>query len=230
MSLKTVDPRHQDLGEFFLMTREELSAPTIPHIRLASLVATEVRKSVPTPHIGSTPAIESHHAAFTVAARSLPAPDSPPNSSPTSPPIHSSGQPMVSVPIDSSIDSPIDSDVRFVTRASRNQPSLEEMALQAFVPGQSPLLSPAATPASQAKPKDYPYWVVALVQVVIGTLLVILVVKFANLVRESSDFAPRQVLVPDPSDSSQVSERSRISLLGQSETSRQTKPFHPYGF
>jgi hypothetical protein len=229
MSLKTADPRHQDLGEFFPMTRDELSVPTIPHIRLATPVATDFRKSVSAPHIGMTPATEPHHAAFTVAARSLSVPDSTLNSSiGTSSPIPSSGQPLVPVPIDS--------DVCFVTRASRNQPSLEEMARQAFAPGQSPLLSPGAapavqvTPATQAKSKDYPYWVVALVQVVIGTLLVILVVKFANLMRESSEYAPRQVLAPNPSDSSRTSERSRVSLLGQSDTSRQTKPFQPYGF
>ncbi|MDP1563631.1 MAG: hypothetical protein Q8M16_19805 [Pirellulaceae bacterium] len=205
------------------MTRDELNVPGIPHIRLSAIDATDSVTRIPSPHVVAWNDSQTHTAGFTVATRSMPVPEIPVAESPV-PQVNSSG---FSVPVESQVET----DVRFVTRSSAKQPSLEEMALQAFHPGQSPLIGGVPSHSNIAKKgSDYPYWVVACVQIVIGTLLIILVVKFANLVRESTDFAPREVRMRTQPASSLEAERSRVSLLGLSEPSRQSTPFRPYGF
>lgn len=223
MSLKTTEPRHRNSLDYFPMTRDELDVPGIPHIRLSAIDTTDSITRIPSPHIASRNDSQTHTAGFTVATRSTPVPQIPiPESTVTQ-----IGSSVFPAPV----ESPLETDVRFVTRSRGKQPSLEEMALQAFPPGQSPLNGGVSSPSNIAKKgKDYPYWLVACVQIVIGTLLVILVVKFANLVRESTDFAPREVRMLTSPDSRLDSERSRVSLLGHSEPSRQSTPFRPHGF
>lgn len=223
MSLKTTEPRHRNSLEYFPMTRDELDVPGIPHIRLAPIDSTDSVTRVPSPHIASRSDSQPHAAGFTVATRSTPGRQIPVQEST----VTQIGASVFPVPVESALET----DVRFVTRSRAKQPSLEEMALQAFAPGQSPLNGGVPSPSNIAtKGKDYPYWLVACVQIVIGTLLVILLVKFANVVRASTDFAPREVRIHTSPDSSFDSERSRVSLLGHREPSRQSTPFRPHGF
>lgn len=113
---------------------------------------------------------------------------------------------------------PAGPDVRFVSRAEASgSPSLAEMAAAAFPPGKLPWdINSAATPnqpptrssawfagdldlatsvaaatrLSRTVPANYPYWLVALIQILVGTMLVIMVVRFANSKRESAASPP----------------------------------------
>lgn len=111
-------------------------------------------------------------------------------------------------------NAPTGPDVCFAARVTTQpSPSLAEMAAVAFPPGQIPWEShsvgprsrpqdgaaalssggvdlatslAAATRRSRTTSASYPYWLVALIQIFIGTMLVIMVVKFANTQRESA--------------------------------------------
>ncbi len=222
------------------MPREELEVPGIPHFRVSAEVALDSPPLIPSPHIDLRTKSESESASFTIATRSLTVPNqatvpnNPTHGSPFTAPIVQPVSPVPETDIPAVATEPPNkrahADVRFVANAFVLNPTLEEMAREAFPPGQSPLSVLPSENANEAKANDYPYWVVALVQIAIGTLLVILVVKFANIVRESTDFTPRQVLVPARPDSRFASESSRVSLLGNSKTSGNATPLRPYGF
>lgn len=231
MLLKSTDRCNPNIRAYYPMSREELDVPAIPHFRVSAEMASDAPFPIPAPHMrGSSP---SQSASFTIASRLLPVPISPSHGSSATPVEQSDGRfPPIGTPDLTSkpTNAPSNTDVRFAPKASIHNPTLEEMARDAFPPGQSPLSGLPSDNATESKANDYPYWVVALVQIAIGTLLVILVVKFANVVRESTDFAPRQVLVPAQPDSSFASGSSRVSLLGNSKTSGQATPLRPYGF
>ncbi len=72
----------------------------------------------------------------------------------------------------------------------------------------------AATRRSRQAAGDYPYWIVALIQILIGTILVIMVVNFANSRRETAATAAPPAAQTAPAESG-----LRISWLG-----RQTPP------
>jgi hypothetical protein len=72
----------------------------------------------------------------------------------------------------------------------------------------------AATRRSRQAAGDYPYWIVALIQILIGTILVIMVVNFANARRETAATAAPPAAQTEPAESG-----LRISWLG-----RQTPP------
>jgi hypothetical protein len=68
-------------------------------------------------------------------------------------------------------------------------------------------------------PSAYPYWLVALVQIILGTLLVILLVKFTQLIKDSSQ-SPSQSRASVAPDAGPW--QPRISLLGKAD-----QPSHP---
>lgn len=237
MTTKTATSRNHNLSEFFPMTREELAVPSIPHIRLTAPEAPENRGSIPTPHAGNWATSPVYTTAFTVAARSSTASNQADTTHSSAVPVPAPSVPaparlpqptrIESIPV---ATSPIGSDVRFVTRSRPGQPTLEEMAREAFSPGESPFVGTSDKSDLATQTREYPYWAVALVQIAIGTLLVILVVKFANLMRESTDFAPQQVLTPAAANSNVSSDHSRVTYLDPSESSHPPTPSRPNGF
>jgi hypothetical protein len=122
------------------------------------------------------------------------------------------------------------SDVRFATRNMSNGRGLAEMTPAELRSAPSLSLASSEPSTSQSKRDDYPYWVVALIQIVIGTIFVILVVKFATLIRESTESPSRQVLVPTPSDEPAPSVISQVSWLGNSQTSTSSLQSPANGF
>jgi hypothetical protein len=232
MTTKTATSRNQNLSEFFPMTREELAITSIPHIRLAAPEAPENRGSIPTPHAGNWATSQGYTTAFTVAARSGTASNQADNTHSSAVPVPAPSRSPQSARIESIpvMTSPIGSDVRFVTRSRPGQPTLEEMAREAFSPGESPFIGTSDKSGLATQTREYPYWAVALVQIAIGTLLVILVVKFANLMRESTDFAPQQVLTPAAANSNVSSDHSQVTYLDPSESIHPPTPSRPNGF
>lgn len=229
------------IDDYFPLTREQLQAPAIPRVRLSLGPAPPTSASAPSP-AALTP--HAREITIAARSRATPqagttAPASPSHSSPTTAirvdaaATGHLGAAHAGFP-----------DVRFAPRTTEPaSPSLAEMAAVAFPPGQVPwAASPAesqakpqtdepthgaftwggdlsialaaATRRSRQASGDYPYWVVALIQILIGTILVIMVVNFANARRETAATAAPIVEQTEPADTG-----LRISWLG-----RQTPP------
>lgn len=183
-------PTNEVISDYFPMSREELGVPAIPLIRLGVAETAESARTVPQPHAVFSTEKPQRSAEFTVAARAKAAALSAPATSPTTRPL-----PQVDR----------GNDVRFVIRQKESDPSLPEMVHTAIAP------TTANGAALQAS--DYPYWLVALFQIVLGTIVVILVVKLANLNRESTSGPTRQVMTPSqPSPAETVASRAATWL------------------
>jgi len=220
------------IDEYFPLTREQLQAPAIPRVRL-SLGATGPTPAVtPAPdtrprHSPAT-TIAARTRSETQARATGPA--SPAHASlPADIRIDAAVPGHLGAAHSAfSVDSP---DVRFAARtAAQAPPSLAEMAAVAFPPGQVPWeTSPTKAHANHSEPTGgsfasssgvsnvsaavprrprtvtsaYPYWMVALIQILIGTLLVIMVVRFANARRETAATTAPAVGRTEPSFSGQ---------------------------
>ncbi len=139
-------------------------------------------------------------------------------------------------------------DVRFAPRTTEPaSPSLAEMAAAAFPPGQVPweaspakptsdtadatsrmftsgggdfsIALAAATRRSRPASGDYPYWIVALIQILIGTILVIMLVNFANARRETATTAAPTAAQPEPGETGlQISWMGRTAIPGNTNS------------
>lgn len=214
MPSKAAVPTNEVISDYFPMSREELGVPAIPLIRLGAAEVTESSRTVPQPHAIFSTEKPQRTAEFTVAARAKAAALPAAATSPTTGPLPEGNR---------------GNDVRFVIRQKEREPSLAEMARAAFPQGTSPL-SPATENISAPKSRDYPYWLVALFQIVLGTIVVILVVKFANLIRETTSGPTQQVMVPSQKVPAETVTSRTATWLGSHSTgnTNSESPGHGY--
>jgi hypothetical protein len=77
----------------------------------------------------------------------------------------------------------------------------------------------AATRRSRPASGDYPYWIVALIQILIGTILVIMLVNFANARRETATTAAPTAAQPEPGETGlQISWMGRTAIPGNTNS------------
>ena len=174
--------RRQESAAFYPLTREQLAVPSVPLFRLQ-------RADRPAADGAAT---EGPHAVFSRETTS-----DFPVSSPE----------RTGVPTQTSVGNATPESIKpastalprsFETRQLRYDPPEVSSGFEArpdvrFVIKSAPQINPIK-PIRSVKPVgpavsegagQYPYWFTALVQIIIGTIVVILLVKFANLVRES---------------------------------------------
>ncbi|MBL8889425.1 MAG: hypothetical protein JNL67_05570 [Planctomycetaceae bacterium] len=214
MPSKAALPRNEVISDYFPMTREELGVPAVPMIRLGGTEDADHSRTVPQPHATFSADKAQRSSEFTVAARSRSNTITEPTTSPA----------LKSLP-----DGAPGHDVRFVVRQKDREPSLAEMAQAAFPEGASPLL-PSSSSVVVPQSRDYPYWLVALFQIVLGTMVVILVVKFANLIRESTSGPTRQVMVPNQMQTEEPLESRTATWVGSREIGNSGSEAPGYGY
>ncbi len=175
------------VSNFYPLPRQQLDVPAIPLLRLKPIAKQSARDGagstaqVARDGAGHTVTRQAVAHPFTVAARMSA------SHSQVTPPVEPSRRlPDVRFAVSPSWDgagAPYTSNVGWATEEISASPSFERVAVAQEAPMDN--AQAGLEPKAKGLVARYPFWMTALAQIVIGTLIVILLVKFANLVRDS---------------------------------------------